>query len=175
MVRPLSVNPVPWGCTISPTIEARSAPGARTVRAAGQDFPRGTGVRNSPSSNSWALLSGSKTSLHVIVCASTCPSTCWPGRTQWRGAGQRWRPLQTAPRQSGWWCHGTAGWTGTGSWCGMLPSCPSLCWSGRRRSHDSQHWYRLSINVHPADCGLYVQRQLYWKIFVTYVLKEHFN
>lgn len=66
----------------------------------------------------------------------TCPSTCWPGRSQWRGAGlmgPRWRPLQREPQQPGWWCHGTAGWTGTGSWYVMLPPCRSLCWSGRKR------------------------------------------
>lgn len=95
--------------------------------------------------------------------AGTCPSTCWPGRTLWRAAWRR--PLQTAPQLPGWWCHGTVGWTGTGSWCATLPSFRSLCWSGGKESghviYFLHHGQMPRLARHACACGLtLVQRTL---------------
>lgn len=116
----------------------------------------------------------------TCLCAPTCPSTCWPGRSLWRGAeqkGPRWRPLQTAPPQPGWWCHGTAGWTGTGSWCVMPPPYRSPYWSESREteSHESHmtQWCVLTHAVtvrHRCDVAGFNQWHWWWVYSSCWIL-----
>lgn len=99
----------------------------------------------------------------------TCPSTCWPGRTRWRAAeqtGPRWRPLQSASLRPGWWCRGTAGWTGTGSWYETLPPSRSLCWSEEKQGNSLTNWLCFIINL--CNC-------LFTHLFTAHVESETMN